>query len=193
MKGAGLPPNRIVFSEKFACPVSGFTIEEIEPRLFSFNAPQGACPACDGLGERQEFDPDLVVPNHALSLKKGAVVPWAKSNPPSPYYMQVLESLGKAYGFDLTTPWQDLPGEVQLIILYGSGGKPVELTFKDGKRTYTTLFRSLPAVRPAHHAADRRADGRPGHGLAGADAHPDPGARRARPQGRVQEIGRAHV
>src|SRR3546814_4419433 len=73
--------NRLIFSEKFSCPVSGFTIAEIEPRLFSFNAPQGACPACDGLGERLEFDPDLVVPNHALSLKKGAVVPWAKSNP----------------------------------------------------------------------------------------------------------------
>jgi excinuclease ABC subunit A len=138
MKNVGIPSNRIIFSEKFACPVSGFTIAEIEPRLFSFNAPQGACPACDGLGERLEFDPDLVVPNHALSLKKGAVVPWAKSNPPSPYYMQVLESLGKAYGFSLETPWQDLPGEVQLVILYGSGGKPVELTFRDGKRTYTT-------------------------------------------------------
>ena len=84
MKGAGLPANRIVFSEKFACPVSGFTIAEIEPRLFSFNAPQGACPACDGLGEKMIFDEDLVVPNHDLSIKKGAVVPWAKSNPPSP-------------------------------------------------------------------------------------------------------------
>jgi excinuclease ABC subunit A len=90
MKGAGLPANRIVFSEKFACPVSGFTLEAIEPRLFSFNAPQGACPACDGLGEKLLFDPQLVVPNEALSLKQGAVVPWAKSNPPSPYYMQVL-------------------------------------------------------------------------------------------------------
>ncbi|MBB5706238.1 excinuclease ABC subunit UvrA [Sphingopyxis panaciterrulae] len=138
MKNVGIPANRIIFSEKFACPVSGFTIAEIEPRLFSFNAPQGACPACDGLGERLEFDPELVVPNHALSLKKGAVVPWAKSNPPSPYYMQVLESLGKAYGFSLETPWQELSGEVQLVILYGSGGKPVELTFKDGRRTYTT-------------------------------------------------------
>ncbi|MBN8841861.1 MAG: excinuclease ABC subunit UvrA [Sphingomonadales bacterium] len=138
MKGAGIPANRIIFSEKFACPVSGFTIAEIEPRLFSFNAPQGACPACDGLGERLEFDPELVVPNHALSLKKGAVVPWAKSNPPSPYYMQVLESLGKAYDFGLDTPWQDLPGGVQEIILHGTGGMPVELTFKDGKRTYTT-------------------------------------------------------
>ena len=89
------PPGRIVFSEKFACPVSGFTIAEIEPRLFSFNAPQGACPACDGLGEKLLFDPELVVPNEALSLKQGAVVPWAKSNPPSPYYMQVLASLAR--------------------------------------------------------------------------------------------------
>ena len=94
MKNAGIPDNRIIFSERFACPVSGFTIEAIEPRLFSFNAPQGACPACDGLGEKMYFDPQLVVPNEELSLKKGAVVPWAKSNPPSPYYMQVLGSLG---------------------------------------------------------------------------------------------------
>jgi excinuclease ABC subunit A len=136
MKNASIPANRIVFSEKFACPVSGFTIAEIEPRLFSFNAPQGACPACDGLGERQEFDIDLVVPNHDLSLKKGAVVPWAKSNPPSPYYMQVLGSLAREFGFGLDTPWKDLPGEVQLIILHGTGGKPVTLRFQDGKKSY---------------------------------------------------------
>ncbi len=137
MKGAGLPPNRIVFSEKFACPVSGFTIEEIEPRLFSFNAPQGACSACDGIGEKMLFDPQLVVPNEALTLKQGAVVPWAKSNPPSPYYMQVLASLAKAYGFDLTTPWKDLAPEQKLILLHGTGGMPVPLTFKDGRREYT--------------------------------------------------------
>ena len=137
MKNAGIPANRIVFSEKFACPVSGFTIPEIEPRLFSFNAPMGACPACDGLGERQEFDPELVVPNEALSLKKGAVVPWAKSNPPSPYYMQVLGSLAKEYGFDLTTPWQELGADNQSVILYGTKGKRVPLTFKDGRKQYT--------------------------------------------------------
>ena len=136
MKGTGIPDNRIVFSEKFACPVSGFTIAEIEPRLFSFNAPQGACPACDGLGERLVFDEDLVVPNHDLSIKKGAVAPWAKSNPPSPYYMQVLGSLAREFGFSLDTPWKDLPGEVQLIILHGTGGKPVTLTFVDGKKSY---------------------------------------------------------
>jgi excinuclease ABC subunit A len=137
MKGTGLPPNRIVFSEKFACPVSGFTIAEIVPRLFSFNAPQGACPECDGLGERLEFDPQLVVPNEALSLKQGAVVPWAKSNPPSPYYMQVLTSLAKAYDFELTTPWNVLEPDQRLIILHGTGGMPVELTFQDGRKSYT--------------------------------------------------------
>ncbi|QGN54249.1 excinuclease ABC subunit UvrA [Novosphingobium sp. Gsoil 351] len=137
LKGAGLPPNRIVFSEKFACPVSGFTLEAIEPRLFSFNAPQGACPACDGLGEKLLFDPQLVVPNEALSLKKGAVVPWAKSNPPSPYYMQVLASLGAEYGFDLDTPWSELGEAVHDTILFGTKGKPIPLTFKDGRKSYT--------------------------------------------------------
>src|SRR5256885_10401544 len=130
------PPGRILFSEKFACPVSGFTIAEIEPRLFSFNAPQGACPACDGLGEKLVFDEDLVVPNHALSIRKGAVVPWAKSNPPSPYYMQVLSSLARAYDFELDVPWASLPEEAQNVILHGTGGRPVTLRFIDGKRSY---------------------------------------------------------
>lgn len=130
------PLGRIIFSEKFACPVSGFTISEIEPRLFSFNAPQGACPICDGLGEKLVFDEDLVVPNHALSIKKGAVVPWAKSNPPSPYYMQVLASLARAYDFDLDTPWADLPEEAKRVILHGTGGKPVTLRFIDGRKSY---------------------------------------------------------
>ncbi|MDT0575147.1 excinuclease ABC subunit UvrA [Croceicoccus sp. F390] len=137
LKGAGLPPNRIVFSERFACPVSGFTVEAVEPRLFSFNAPQGACPACDGLGEKLLFDPQLVVPNEHLSLKKGAVVPWAKSNPPSPYYMQVLSSLATEYSFDLATPWIELPEEVRDTILFGTKGKAVPLTFKDGRKSYT--------------------------------------------------------
>jgi excinuclease ABC subunit A len=130
------PDGRIVFSEKFACPVSGFTIAEIEPRLFSFNAPQGACPGCDGLGEKQLFDPDLIVPNEALSIKKGAVVPWARSNPPSPYYMQVLGSLAREFGFELETPWRDLPDEIHDIILNGTKGRPVTLRFIDGRKSY---------------------------------------------------------
>ena len=137
LKGAGLPDNRIVLSEKFACPVSGFTLDALEPRLFSFNAPQGACPACDGLGEKLLFDPQLVVPNEHLSLKQGAIVPWAKSNPPSPYYMQVLASLADHFGFKLDTPWDKLPGEVKVVILHGTAGKAVPLTFVDGKKSYT--------------------------------------------------------
>jgi excinuclease ABC subunit A len=130
------PPGRLVFSEKFACPISGFTIAEIEPRLFSFNAPQGACPACDGLGEKLLFDPELVVPNENLSIKRGAVVPWAKSNPPSPYYMQVLGSLAREFDFSLETPWNDLPEDIRGMILFGTEGKPVTLRFVDGKRSY---------------------------------------------------------
>jgi excinuclease ABC subunit A len=134
--GDNAPEGRIVFSEKFACPVSGFTIAEIEPRLFSFNAPQGACPACDGLGEKLLFDPELVVPNENLSIKRGAIVPWAKSNPPSPYYMQVLGSLAREFGFSLETPWNELGDEIRQMILFGTEGKPVTLRFVDGKRSY---------------------------------------------------------
>jgi excinuclease ABC subunit A len=130
------PPGRITFSERFACPVSGFTIPEIEPRLFSFNAPQGACPACDGLGEKLIFDEMLVVPNETLSLKKGAIVPWAKSQPPSPYYMQVLASLAREFDFALDTPWNELSPEVQRTILHGTEGRPVTLRFIDGRKSY---------------------------------------------------------
>ncbi|USI73868.1 excinuclease ABC subunit UvrA [Sphingomonas morindae] len=139
MKGTSLPEgiaDRLTFSEKFACPVSGFTIAEIEPRLFSFNAPQGACPACDGLGEKLYFDPELVVPNHHLSIKQGAVVPWAKSNPPSPYYMQVLASLAREADFALETPWNALSEAQRQLVLHGSGGKPVTLRFIDGRKSY---------------------------------------------------------
>jgi excinuclease ABC subunit A len=129
-------PTRILFSQKFACPVSGFTIPEIEPRLFSFNSPHGACPACDGLGEKLYFDPELIVPNQNLSVEQGAVVPWAKSNPPSPYYMQVLRSVARAYDFSLRTPWNELPGAVHDVILNGSGGVPITLRFEDGRKTY---------------------------------------------------------
>ena len=134
--GEYAPEGRITFSQKFACPVSGFTIAEIEPRLFSFNAPQGACPACDGLGEKLHFDPQLVVPNENLSIKKGAVVPWAKSNPPSPYYMQVLGSLATHFEFSLDTPWNELPDHVVTTILYGTKGAPVVLKFMDGRKSY---------------------------------------------------------
>lgn len=128
--------ERTTFSAKFACPVSGFTIEEIEPRLFSFNNPFGACPACDGLGVKLYFDPALVVPDEDLSLRDGAVAPWANST--SQYYLQTLEGLGRHYGFDLHTPWRRLPVKAREVILYGSGTEAVELKYEDGFRTYTT-------------------------------------------------------
>ncbi|MFN3592628.1 MAG: excinuclease ABC subunit UvrA, partial [Thermaurantiacus sp.] len=130
------PAEPILFSEKFACPVSGFTIAEIEPRLFSFNAPQGACPACNGLGEKLFFDPALVVPNENVSLKEGAIVPWAKSSPPSPYYMQVLGSVVRAFGGSLDLPWKKLPEHTREAILNGTSGQPITLFFEDGRKRY---------------------------------------------------------
>jgi excinuclease ABC subunit A len=137
--GDNAPSGRITFSEKFACPVSGFTIAEIEPRLFSFNAPQGACPTCDGLGEKLTFDPELIVPNESLSIKKGAIVPWAKSNPPSPYYMQVLSSVARHYGFSIDTPWNELSEEHRFAVLHGSQGEVMRLTFQDGRKSYDVV------------------------------------------------------
>ena len=135
--GAGDGPGqRTTFSARFACPVSGFTIDEIEPRLFSFNNPFGACPSCDGLGITLFFDPELIVPDPQLGLTKGAVAPWSKTT--SPYYRQTLESLAKHYGISTATPWRDLPAKVRNAILYGSGGEAVTMAYDDGLRSYQT-------------------------------------------------------
>ncbi len=128
--------ERLTFSAKFACPVSGFTIEEIEPRLFSFNSPHGACPTCDGLGLTSYFDEELVVPDPDLSLKAGAIAPWAKSS--SPFYQQTLENLARHLKFPLTKPWRDLPEEARHLVLYGSGGKAIPMRYDDGLRSYET-------------------------------------------------------
>ena len=128
--------KRITFSEKFACPVSGFTIPEIEPRLFSFNNPFGACPKCGGLGVEQHIDPDLVIPDKDRTLRKGAIAPWAKSS--SPYYVQTLLALGKHYKFTLDTKWKDLPKKTQDAILYGSGDTEIRFSYDDGMRVYDT-------------------------------------------------------
>jgi excinuclease ABC subunit A len=129
-------PERIIFSARFACPVSGFTIDEIEPRLFSFNNPFGACPACDGLGFQHKVDEALVVPDHSLSLRQGAVAPWAKSS--SPYYMQTFEALGRAYDFSLAERFDNLPQKAREVILYGSGADKVSFIYDDGVRSYET-------------------------------------------------------
>jgi excinuclease ABC subunit A len=129
-------PQRLIFSEKFACPVSGFSIPEIEPRLFSFNNPFGACPACGGLGIEQHIDADLVIPDKEATLRKGAIAPWAKSS--SPYYMQTLQALAKHYRFALDARWKDLPKKVQDAILHGSGEDAIRFVYDDGLRAYET-------------------------------------------------------
>jgi excinuclease ABC subunit A len=133
---AAADAQRIMFSEKFACPVSGFTISEIEPRLFSFNNPFGACPACGGLGVEQHIDADLVIPDKSVPLRKGAIAPWSRST--SPYYMQTLEALAKSYKFTLETKWKDLGKKVQDAILYGSGEDAIRFVYDDGLRSYET-------------------------------------------------------
>ncbi len=127
---------RTTFSARFACPVSGFAIDEIEPRLFSFNNPFGACPSCDGLGVQAEFDPELVVPNPALSLDDGALAPWADTS--SKYYGQTLKSLAAHYGFKLSTPFAKLRKKDRQAVLFGSGGAPVAMRYDDGLRKYET-------------------------------------------------------
>jgi excinuclease ABC subunit A len=130
----GKSPERIILSSKFSCPVSGFSIPEIEPRLFSFNSPHGACPSCGGIGSEQKVDPDLIAPNPDLTLRKGAIAPWAKS--PSPYYGQTLEALGKAFKFRMEDRWADLSETAKQVILYGSGGKEIVFSYADGLRSY---------------------------------------------------------
>jgi excinuclease ABC subunit A len=130
----GEEPRRIVFSEKFACPVSGFTIAEIEPRLFSFNNPAGACPVCDGLGQKLKFDADKIVPDKDKSLHKGAVAPWARG--PSPLYTQTLQALSRHYGFSMDKAWADLPDQARDVVLHGSGAEKIKFVYDDNARKY---------------------------------------------------------
>jgi excinuclease ABC subunit A len=136
-------PVRLTFSEKFACPVSGFTISEIEPRLFSFNAPFGACPACDGLGVELFFDERLVVPDHAMKVADGAIAPWRKGK--SPYFLQTIEALATHYGFDKKARWKDLPEKAKEVFLRGSGDEEILFRYDEGGRVYqvTRVFEGV--------------------------------------------------
>ncbi|WP_449395638.1 excinuclease ABC subunit UvrA [Devosia riboflavina] len=128
--------RQITFSEKFACPVSGFTIAEIEPRLFSFNNPFGACPVCDGLGTEQKIDPDQIVPDASLSLRDGAILPWSKTS--APYYQQTLQAVVKHYGASTGTAWNELPFDVQHAVLFGTDKTKIDFVYDDGLRQYKT-------------------------------------------------------
>ena len=155
-EGAEPPaPERITFSENFACPVSGFTIPEIEPRLFSFNAPFGACPDCDGLGVELFFDPGLMVPDAALSLADGAIAPWRKGK--SPYFIQTIEAIAKHYEFDAKSKWKDLPAHIQQVFLYGSGEEEIQFRYDEGGRVYQ-VSRAFEGVIPNMERRYRETD-----------------------------------
>ncbi|MDF0597073.1 excinuclease ABC subunit UvrA [Psychromarinibacter halotolerans] len=148
-------PERITFSENFACPVSGFTIPEIEPRLFSFNAPFGACPSCDGLGVELFFDERLVVPDQNLTIYNGALAPWRKGK--SPYFLQTIEAIAKHYDFDKNTKWKDLPEAVQKVFLYGSGKEEIQFRYDEGGRVYQ-VSRPFEGVIPNMERRYRETD-----------------------------------
>lgn len=148
-------PERITFSERFACPVSGFTIPEIEPRLFSFNAPFGACPTCDGLGKELFFDERLVVPDETLKVYDGALAPWRKGK--SPYFLQTIEAIAKHYEFDKNIAWKKLPKHVQQVFLYGSGEEEIEFRYDEGGRVYT-VTRVFEGVIPNMERRYRETD-----------------------------------
>jgi len=130
--------NRIIYSAKYACPVSGFTIEEIEPRLFSFNSPKGACVSCDGLGTQYFIDEDLIIPNKEISINEGAIAPWSKTRKPSPFYHQTLLALSKHFNFSLDKKWKDLSGNIRELLLRGSEEK-ISFIYDDGSRTFKTI------------------------------------------------------
>jgi excinuclease ABC subunit A len=138
-------PRRLIFSERFACPVSGFSIAEIEPRLFSFNNPAGACPACDGLGMKLAVDPDLIVPDKDRTLHRGAISPWSKG--PSPLYTQTLQALARHYGFSMDEPWWKLADEAKKVILHGSEGEKIRFVYDDNARKYE-VSKSFEGVLP---------------------------------------------
>ncbi|MAQ37614.1 MULTISPECIES: excinuclease ABC subunit UvrA [Thioclava] len=187
-------PERTTFSENFACPVSGFTIPEIEPRLFSFNAPFGACPVCDGLGVELFFDERLMVPDVTLSVQGGALAPWARTK--SPYYTQTIEALSKHYGFDPKKPWKDLPENVQELFLRGSGDQEIKFRFDEGGRVYEvsrTFEGIIPNMERRYRETDsawsreemeRYQNNRPCHACGGY---------RLRPEALAVKIGGKHV
>ena len=147
--------ERMTFSENFACPTSGFTIPEIEPRLFSFNAPFGACPDCDGLGKELYFDERLVVPDQTLKIKDGALAPWRKGK--SPYFLQTIEAIAKHFDFDPSSRWKDLNNKVKQVFLYGSGDEEINFRYDEGGRIYQ-VSRTFEGVIPNMERRYRETD-----------------------------------
>ncbi len=142
--GSHEPPRILTFSEKFACPVHGPSIAELEPRIFSFNSPHGACPRCTGLGSQMEIDPELIVPDPSLSIGEGAILPWSSSS--SNYYEEITQAIAERYEVDLDVPWEDLPEAERELFLYGTNGDRVYISYRNRygrKRSYTTSFEGI--------------------------------------------------
>jgi excinuclease ABC subunit A len=146
----------MTYSEQFACPDHGVSLPELQPRIFSFNSPHGACPRCTGLGAQQEIDPDLLVPDPTLSIEEGALVPWSVVN--TSFYESVIQAIGERYEIDLTTPWQDLPQEQQNLFLYGTGGERVYITYRNRmgrRRSYMLAFEGIvPSLQRRYRETD---------------------------------------
>jgi excinuclease ABC subunit A len=152
------PPEDVLFSEHFACVECGISLPEIEPRSFSFNSPHGACPTCQGLGNRMEMDPELIVPNPDLSIKRGAIAPWSRGKNGDGYYMQLLKGVARHYGFSMDTPWKDLPAMARQVVLYGSGGERIVLDYQNRygqRRRYETTYEGIiPNLQRRHTETD---------------------------------------
>jgi excinuclease ABC subunit A len=187
-------PERIIFSEKFACPVSGFTVPDLEPRLFSFNAPFGACPVCDGLGVELFFDERLIVPDITVKVGDGAIAPWSKTK--TPYFLQTIEAIAKHYDFPKTARWKDLPERAKEVFLRGSGGEEIQFRYDEGGRVYQ-VKRAFEGVIPNMERRYRETDSawvreefeqyqnnRPCHACGGF---------RLRPEALAVKIGGLHV
>src|SRR5450631_3535917 len=155
-RGGAKQEGILTFSEKFACPVHGPSLVELEPRIFSFNSPHGACPGCTGLGSQMEIDPDLVVPDPSLSIGEGAIAPWAVSA--SNYYDQLAQAIAERYDVDLDTPWQDLPAESQQFFLYGTNGDRLQVSYRNRfgrRRSYATRFEGIvPGLERRYRETD---------------------------------------
>src|SRR5205085_4691530 len=140
--GAAPPPGTtFTFSERFACPEHGPSLVELEPRIFSFNSPHGACDHCTGLGSQMEIDPELIVPDPSLTIAEGALAPWANSS--SSYYQLLTEAIAESYGVDLEVPWEELPQEHRDLFLEGTDGEPVRISYRNRygrRRSYATRF-----------------------------------------------------
>src|SRR5207253_6633734 len=146
----------MLFSDKFACPEHGVSLPELQPRIFSFNSPHGACPRCTGLGAQQEIDPDLLVPDPTLSIDEGALVPWSVVN--TTFYESVVQAIAERYEIDLSTPWQDLPEEQQNLFLYGTNGERVYITYRNRmgrRRSYMLAFEGIvPSLQRRYRETD---------------------------------------